>query len=320
MSQPDLTQLANCTTVADLANLWSEVEQQWDATTRRARRLPPAALHERVDGEWSFVETLRHLVFATDGWIRRAVLDTADPNASFGLPHGSYPDEFARSIGVDRTAAPSIDEVLAVRAERQAELGALLARASDTDLAEPARRLPGPGYPDEGCTVRDCIATVLEEEIEHHRYATRDLDAIEHAQHLAFAKRSNGRTWELLDLPERSEAQARELVEAAYASAWHWRYAGDERNEARGEWLLSRAHAVVGDGPAALRHGERCWALTERLGLTGFDRAYAIEARYRAHLVLGDTTVAEELYRAALSAAEAIDDPEDRSLFLSDLG
>lgn len=74
MSQPDLTQLAQCSTVADFTALWADVSQQWEATTRRARRLPPGAAYERVDGEWSFVETLRHLVFATDGWIRRAVL------------------------------------------------------------------------------------------------------------------------------------------------------------------------------------------------------------------------------------------------------
>ena len=32
--------------------------------------LPPDLLHERVDDEWSFIETLRHLVFATDAWVR----------------------------------------------------------------------------------------------------------------------------------------------------------------------------------------------------------------------------------------------------------
>jgi hypothetical protein len=79
-------------------------------------------------------------------------------------------------------------------------------------------------------------------------------------------------------------------------------------------------HAVSGDGPAAKHHADRCWELTEHLGLRGFDRAYGIEARYRAHLVLGDTATADELYRAAQHAAEAIDDPEDRALFLSDLG
>ena len=38
---------------------------QWDATVDRARHLDAARLDERVDGEWSFIETLRHLIFFT---------------------------------------------------------------------------------------------------------------------------------------------------------------------------------------------------------------------------------------------------------------
>jgi len=41
--------------------------------------MAPELLHERVDDEWSFVETLRHLVFATDAWVRRAILGQPSP-------------------------------------------------------------------------------------------------------------------------------------------------------------------------------------------------------------------------------------------------
>jgi hypothetical protein len=51
----------------------------WGGTVERARRLPPALLHESVDGEWSYIETLRHLVFATDARIRRAILGDPAP-------------------------------------------------------------------------------------------------------------------------------------------------------------------------------------------------------------------------------------------------
>src|SRR5215211_4441379 len=50
------------------------VVSRWDAVVRRALALPEDLLHERVDGEWSFIETLRHLVFATDAWVLRAAL------------------------------------------------------------------------------------------------------------------------------------------------------------------------------------------------------------------------------------------------------
>ena len=64
---------------AGFREAWDIIERLWEETVERARRLPPELLHESVDGEWSFIETLRHLVFATDAWIRRAIL--GDPVA-----------------------------------------------------------------------------------------------------------------------------------------------------------------------------------------------------------------------------------------------
>ena len=58
---------------------WDIVERLWAGTVDRARQFDPALLHESVGGEWSFTETLRHLVFATDAWIRRAVLGDPSP-------------------------------------------------------------------------------------------------------------------------------------------------------------------------------------------------------------------------------------------------
>ena len=50
---------------------------------------------------------------------------------------------------------------------------------SDDSLARICRRSPAPGYPDEERTVIDCIAVVMDEEIEHHRFAVRDLAVLE---------------------------------------------------------------------------------------------------------------------------------------------
>jgi hypothetical protein len=58
---------------------WDILDWLWQQTVARARRMPPELLHERVDGEWSFIETLRHLVFATDAWVRRAILGDPSP-------------------------------------------------------------------------------------------------------------------------------------------------------------------------------------------------------------------------------------------------
>src|SRR5881398_94942 len=45
------------TTPEGLAEAWAMLEELWRATVDRARSVPDASLHERVDDEWSFVET-----------------------------------------------------------------------------------------------------------------------------------------------------------------------------------------------------------------------------------------------------------------------
>jgi len=43
---------------------WAILERLWEGTVARARTFPEAELHRGVDGEWSFIQTLRHLGFA----------------------------------------------------------------------------------------------------------------------------------------------------------------------------------------------------------------------------------------------------------------
>jgi hypothetical protein len=51
------------------------IERLWPDTVARAGQLPESALRLRVDDERSFIEKLRHLVFATDAWVGRTILD-----------------------------------------------------------------------------------------------------------------------------------------------------------------------------------------------------------------------------------------------------
>jgi uncharacterized protein YjbI with pentapeptide repeats len=97
---------------------WSVVERLWEGTVDRARRLDPDRLHESVDGEWSFIETLRHLVFATDSWIRRAILGDPAPWDPLDLPWDEMPD--TPGVPRDRDARPSLAAVLELRRDRMA--------------------------------------------------------------------------------------------------------------------------------------------------------------------------------------------------------
>jgi hypothetical protein len=50
---------------------------------------------------------------------------------------------------------------------------------TDADLGRICLRSPAPGYPDEERTVIDCVGVVMDEEIEHYRFAVRDLAVLE---------------------------------------------------------------------------------------------------------------------------------------------
>jgi len=160
---------------------WAILERLWPQTVERARRMPPEMLHERVDGEWSFIETLRHLVFATDAWVKRAILGEPSPWHPLDLPHDEMPDE--PSVPRDRDARPSLDEVLALRADRMATVRQVIADLTDERLAAMTEPVTEPGYPEpESFPVRRCLQAIVNEEWEHRLYAERDFDALERAR------------------------------------------------------------------------------------------------------------------------------------------
>jgi uncharacterized damage-inducible protein DinB len=166
-------------TAAEYQALWATIERIWDDTVTRAGALPEATLQQRVGGEWSFVETLRHLVCATDLWAARTILDQPRPFHRLGLPSASYPPADAAALGLDVAATPGYAEVLAARAERRATVRAIVAQLTDAELERRCTRAPAPGYPEEPRTVGKCLRVVFNEEIEHHRYAVRDLATLE---------------------------------------------------------------------------------------------------------------------------------------------
>ena len=153
---------------------WDLVERLWAGTVERARGLDPALLHESVAGEWSFIETLRHLVFATDAWVRRAILGDPAPWDPLDLPWDEAPD--TPGIPRDRAARPSLSEVLALRRDRMATVRTVVDGLTDETLAADTEPVDAPGWPPpRSFPVRECLLTVLNEEWEHRRYAERDL-------------------------------------------------------------------------------------------------------------------------------------------------
>lgn len=157
-----------------LREAWTELERNWAATLQRGRAMPDGTIDTQVDGEWSLAETLRHLVTATDVWLGRAVLRLDQPYHPAGLPPTG--EDSPAFDGAEFAAEPPRwEDVLGVRAGRQAMVRDYLSDITTFDLAEPR---PNPHAPDREKTVLSCLHTILEEEWEHHRYAVRDLDVL----------------------------------------------------------------------------------------------------------------------------------------------
>lgn len=168
------------TDIKGLREAFTVVEELWAPTIGRARRLPPPKLHDRVNGEYSFIETLRHLLFAWDAWLR-GILHVPDGYHEWAIPPEMSVDAgrgtiWSQAVGWSSDAAPELDPVLAVRAERFARVRDYLADATSGDLQSPGT--PPPWSPQE-ISVLYCLRLVLFEEWWHHQFATRDLAVLE---------------------------------------------------------------------------------------------------------------------------------------------
>jgi hypothetical protein len=167
------------TDIRGLIEAWAMMERLWAETTERAIALPEEFQSRRVDGEWSFVETLRHLVLATDCWLFRAVQLVRRPYHPWGLPWSGAGPQFAEEMGLDTSAEPNLAEVLPVRLDHQQAVRKALDGLTDGELVEVRTAPNEPGHPSGEHSVLQCLHVLLNEEWEHHRYAVRDLDALQ---------------------------------------------------------------------------------------------------------------------------------------------
>ena len=162
------------TTPDGLREAWAAVELFWAGTMRRAGALPEEDLHRSVNEEWSFAQTLRHLVFATDAWLGHAGLGQARPFHPIALPPTFIKD--ADTYGIDPRATPTYAEVVQVRAERLGQVREFLAAVDQDELDRARGPNAEPGWPPPAPrSAIECLHDIHREERAHHRFADRDL-------------------------------------------------------------------------------------------------------------------------------------------------
>lgn len=162
-------ELQQATTPEGLREAWTAVQSAW-ATTLAST--PPTMFDAHVDDEWSLAQTLRHLVLATDAWLRGGIMRIEQPFHEIGLIFAGAAD-MGFDMSIFRTDVPTFDEILDVRRDRQRMVTEFLATVTPELLAE-ERDNPW-GGDDWHPSVGDCLRVVLEEEWAHLRYVRRDL-------------------------------------------------------------------------------------------------------------------------------------------------
>ncbi len=146
-------------------------------------------------------------------------------------------------------------------------------------------------------------------------------DSADEATHRRLAVDLFNRSWQLLELENRTPPQDDELIHVVHAAAFHWGEVGDEARRARSENQCARVYAALGRPEAALHHALRSLELV-REGGEGFedwDLATALEVVARAHLAAGNRAEAQHYAALAQSELDKVADPEDREIVASQL-
>ena len=162
-------ELQKAETPEGLREGWAAAAAAWATTVADT---PPELRDAHVEDEWSLAQTLRHLVLATDAWLRGGIMRIEQPFHEIGLIFTGA-QEMGFDMSVFRAEPPAFEEILAVRAERQQMVTDFLATVTPEVLAE--ERANPWGGDDWRPTVGDCVRVILEEEWAHLRYVRRDL-------------------------------------------------------------------------------------------------------------------------------------------------
>lgn len=138
----------------------------------------------------------------------------------------------------------------------------------------------------------------------------------ENDYHKKFAVELFNITWDLLENPDRTQAETDQMIHACHASRYHWGVVGKPLHLARGEWLLAYVYAHLKRPDACFYHARRCYHITLGNELQDFDLAFAYEAMARAHHLLGNLIETKNFLKKAKEAAEDIQKEDDRLYFL----
>jgi hypothetical protein len=128
------------------------------------------------------------------------------------------------------------------------------------------------------------------------------------------------RAWDLIDTPDRTAEQDRDLLAAAFASRQHWVDAGGtQQNLAVSDWQVAHTASLAGLADTALAFASAAVDRSESADLPVWMQASAHEGLARAHAAAGDRDGFDREAARTRELLTSVDDPEDRDLVSSQL-
>src|SRR6478752_5842060 len=102
-------ELQKAQTPEGLREGWVAVRSAWQTTVADT---PPDLVDGHVEDEWSLAQTLRHLILATDAWLRGGILRVQQPFHEIGQIFTGA-DEMGFDLSIFRADPPPFEEILA---------------------------------------------------------------------------------------------------------------------------------------------------------------------------------------------------------------
>lgn len=136
--------------------------------------------------------------------------------------------------------------------------------------------------------------------------------------HRYFAVECNNRAWGLAAQPERSPAEAEEMLLQVYAAAYHWSQVGTPLNGMRAELALAHVHALLGHAKPAKHYAARVLDFVTHQDVEDWDLAFAHAEMAHVAATAGDAERHAKHYADALAYGERIEDEEDRRVFFEE--
>jgi hypothetical protein len=137
--------------------------------------------------------------------------------------------------------------------------------------------------------------------------------------HRRFAVELFNRSWDLLEMPERSGDDDAEMLAAAFASAWHWKQIGTAENVALGDHQIAKVASHAGQPALALHYARRALEAIEIGRFGDWQVAAAYEGMARACAVAGDVAGRDYWVQRCSVALGAVPDAGDRSVVAEQL-